>query len=446
MFRRPDAMRSLPRPEKGGKVSDLRPFFNAADDDAMHLFVAWMVAALRPGRPFPILALHGEQGTAKSTASRVARSLVDPNAAPVRSVPRAEDDLAVASQHSHVVAFDNLSGVQPWLSDALCRLATGGGLSKRTLYSDDDETVLDAIRPVIVNGIDDIANRADLAERCLVLTLQPIPKAKRQDEATFWSAFAAAAPRLFGLLLDGMVSALRNLASVKLAELPRMADFAKWVVAAEPGLGLPSGTLLAAYERNRARVVDIALDASPVATAVRKLLDQPKHAGLWEGTPDQALTALTALVSDEAKRQPSWPKSPSALSSRLRRSATFMRTVGISLDLDGTEGRGDEKHRVFRFAKLRVGENAVPSDPTSPEAENEHGSGDDDTDVRRPQERPHATTATGDDAGTTAILMPTPSDGREDVAWGRGDDGDDDSQGSQRGGCFADLLDVRGGS
>jgi hypothetical protein len=204
LFRRPDAMRALPRPVPGGSLADLRQFVNTADEDALFMFVAWEVAAYRPHRPFTILAVHGEQGTAKSTAARVARALVDPNASPVRSAPRSEDDLAVAAVHSHVIGFDNLSGVQPWLSDALCRLATGGGLSKRTHYTNDDETVLDAIRPVIVNGIDDVATRGDLAERCLVLVLEPIPKKKRRDEEAFWRDFAAAAPRILGYLLDGV--------------------------------------------------------------------------------------------------------------------------------------------------------------------------------------------------------------------------------------------------
>ena len=421
MFRRPDAMRPLPRPVPGGKVDDLRAFVNLPDDDSYYLLVAWIVAALRPGRPFTILALHGEQGTAKTTASRVVRALVDPNVAPVRSVPRSEDDLAVASVHSHVVAFDNLSGVAPWLSDALCRLATGGGLSKRTLYTEDDETIIDAIRPVIVNGIDDIANRADLAERCLVLTLQPIPKGKRRDEASFWRAFGDAAPRIFGWLLDGVVSALRNVPNVQLADLPRMADFTRWIVAAEPGLGLKPGTLLAAYERNRARVVDVALETSPVATAVRRLLDLPQHAGRWEGEPEQAHTALSGLVSEETKRDQGWPKSASVLSKKLRRSATFLRSVGIELDLDGHEGRDDEKRRVWRFARV-----VVPSDPASPAA------------GKQPE--------SGDVVGTTPPSTPTPPEHGEIEPGGRGDDGNDSSRASLRGGCFADLLDDEGES
>ena len=434
MFRRPAAMRPLPRPEKGGTVGELRPFFNAADDDAMHLLLAWMVAALRPGRPSPILALHGEQGTAKSTASRVARSLINPNVAPIRSAPRVEDNLAVASIHSHVVAFDNMSGIPPWLSDALCRLATGGGLSKRTLYTDDDETVLAAIRPVIVNGIDDLANRPDLAERCLVLTLEAIPKSKRLDERSFWRLFDVAAPRLFGLLLSGVASALATVGSIRLDELPRMADFALWIAAAESGLGLSNGTLLGAYERNRARVVDVALDASPVATAVRRLLDHPAHSGRWEGTPEECRSALDDLVADATRRSPAWPKTARALSSALRRTATFLRTVGILLDLNGHAGRGDDKHRVYRLAK-GAAEETVPTDPRVPTA--------DDTEQQRgradlpdrPHDRPQSAQTKGNGAWSHANGQPSPPNTRENGHGERGDEGDG------YGGCFSDLLD-----
>jgi putative DNA primase/helicase len=376
MFRRPDAMRALPQPERGGHLDELRGFVNMADEDSFLLLVAWMVAALRPDRPFPMLALHGEQGSAKSTVSRVLRALADPNAAPLRAPPTSESNLAVESRHSHVLAFDNMSGVQPWLSDALCRLATGGGLSKRTLYTDDDETIIDAIRPIIVNGIDDLANRADLAERCIVLTLKPIAKARRRDEETFWQDFHRVAPRILGVLLSGVSSALRDLRDIRLEEHPRMADFAKWIAAAAPGLGLDRGALLGAYERNRERVIEMALDSSAVATTLRALLDEPP--GRWEGTPAACLDALTARVHEATRREPGWPKNPTTLSTRLRRDVTFLRTVGLMVDLDGHEGRGDKKRRVWRFWKREVSATRIPSVPTSPMAETRPQNGNSD--------------------------------------------------------------------
>ena len=346
MFRRPGAMRPLARPVRGGTLAELRPFVNAADDDAHHLFAAWLVAAFRPGRPFPILAIHGEQGTAKSTACRVARDLVDPNKSPLRTLPRSEDDLIVAAVHSHVVSFDNLSGVQPWLSDALCRLATGGGLSKRTLYADDAETVIEAIRPIVVNGIDDVATRHDLADRCLVLRLDPIAKGKRRDEASFWRAFDDASPRILGVLLDGVASALRGLDGVDVPELPRMADFAKWIVAAEPGLGLAKGTLLAAYERNIASVVKVAIDASPLASAVQALLTAP-HPLEWKGTAGELLDELNR-ISPMSRVHRSWPSSSMSLPASLQRVAAMLRKVGVSV---GYGERDEQRRRVWKLSR-----------------------------------------------------------------------------------------------
>lgn len=184
-FVRPNAMRALPMPVRGVGVDALRPFLNVAHEDGFTLALAWLVTAFRPGKPFPVLNLTGEQGKGKSTASRVLRSLVDPNAAPIRSAPRAEDDLFVAAVNAHVIAYDNLSGIPPWLSDGLCRLATGGAMTKRELYTDGEEVVLEAIRPLIVNGIDDLAARSDLADRSLLVGLEPIAPDARRDEARF---------------------------------------------------------------------------------------------------------------------------------------------------------------------------------------------------------------------------------------------------------------------
>src|ERR1019366_2341618 len=117
------------------------------------LFVSWLVAAFRPKGPYPVLALFGEQGSAKSTTARVLRALVDPFHAPIRELPQTTRDLMISASRSHMLAFDNISHLDSRLSDALCRLATGGGMAIRTLYKDDEETIFDAQRPVLLNGI-----------------------------------------------------------------------------------------------------------------------------------------------------------------------------------------------------------------------------------------------------------------------------------------------------
>src|SRR5207249_5626813 len=195
---------------------------------------------------------------------RVLRRLVDPSTVDLRRPPRSEHDLAVAAGNSYVVAYDNLSGLPDWLSDALCSLATGGGFGTRRLYTDAEEELFAAYRPIIINGIDDLLTRPDLTDRSLVFVLPKIEDTARRDEEGFWRELESQHPRILGALLDGASAAMRNLPNVR-GGAPRMADFARWVVAAEPGLGWMPGAFAAAYGGNRLESLELALEADPVA-------------------------------------------------------------------------------------------------------------------------------------------------------------------------------------
>src|SRR6266436_5358975 len=166
-------------------------------------------------------------------------------ALPPRWLSPEGSDLFIAASNGHVLAFDNVSGLPAWISDTLCRLATGGGFAVRQLYTDQDEVLFDAARPVILNGIEEIVTRPDLADRAVFLTLQPIPEEHRRPEQELWAAFDAARPRVLGVLLDAVVVGLKRLPATRLEKLPRMADFALWATACETALW-PTGTFWAA--------------------------------------------------------------------------------------------------------------------------------------------------------------------------------------------------------
>jgi hypothetical protein len=158
-FRRTSTSRPQVTPVRGGKLDDLRSFFNLRDNKSWILLVSAMLKYFYEPGGHPIIELCGEHGTAKTTTERIISLLVDPSAAPARSPPADERDLTAAAHGSYVLAYDNLSSLPLWLSDALCRLATGAGLSARTLYTNIDETIVDAKRPLILTGINSIALR-----------------------------------------------------------------------------------------------------------------------------------------------------------------------------------------------------------------------------------------------------------------------------------------------
>lgn len=155
-FRRARGMRALPTPAPDGDLSELRGFVNVAGDDDWRLLVAWLLAAWRSRGPYPALVLRGEQGSAKSTTARILRAIVDPNVSPLRAEPKELRDLMIAATNSWCTAFDNLSRLPFWLSDSLCRLATGGGFAVREHYENDQEVLFDVQRPALITGIEDV--------------------------------------------------------------------------------------------------------------------------------------------------------------------------------------------------------------------------------------------------------------------------------------------------
>jgi hypothetical protein len=341
-FRRATGMKPLPTPLSGGSIETLRSFLNVQSDAHFVLAVSWMLAVLRHRGAYPVLVLSGEQGSAKSTLSAILRALLDPNTAPLRALPREDRDLFIAATNGHVLSFDNVSGLRAWISDTLCRLATGGGFAVRQLYTDLDEVLFDAARPVILNGIEDIVERADLADRAVFLTLEPIPEERRRPEAELWADFEAERPRILGALLDAVVEGLKRLPETRLPKLPRMADFAKWATACETAIW-PAGTFWSAYCSNRDAAVEEVIEADPVAAAVRSFMTARTE---WMGTASNLLVALGEVVDERIGKSKDWPSNPRAMSGRLRRAATFLRKIGIEV---GFKKEGRSRTRIVHI-------------------------------------------------------------------------------------------------
>jgi hypothetical protein len=287
-FRRAAGMLPLPLPQRGGSIEELASFLNLLSRNDFVLLVAWLLATLRAGGPYPVLAISGEQGSAKTVLSKLLKDLVDPNVAPVRSLAREERDLVIAANNSHVLAFDNLSGLPHALSDAFCRLATGASFGLRQLYTDADEVLFQAARPILLNGIEDVIGRPDLADRALLLTLPPIADRHRRSERQLWRDFELARPRILGALVDAAECGLRNLPGIPMEQLPRMADFALWAMACETAFW-PAGTFTQAYQANRRAAIEDSIDADPVAAWVRQIM---ANRSTWTGSASDLLRAV----------------------------------------------------------------------------------------------------------------------------------------------------------
>jgi len=335
----------LPRPVQGGKLERLRPFLNL-DDHGFKLCTAWALAALSGRGPYPILVFSGEQGTAKSTNSRTLKRLVDPSLGGVRGAIKDGQDLFIAAQTSHMLVLDNLSSIPDKLSDDLCRISTGGAWTGRKLYTSAEEVVLRACRPLLLNGIPDLMSRGDLVDRALPVHLEPLPAGKRLAEADLSVRLEDVLGEAFGGLLTALACGLANWYNTNGFRDYRMADFVKFVCAAEPELPWESGAFLEAYEAARHDMTLVTLEGDSFGLRLRDFLPPGNS---WEGTFRELLGLLSRDLTPE-ERGEKWPQTAKGASTALRRSAPLLRQLGYTFEF--SRRNGGNRDRLVRITAL----------------------------------------------------------------------------------------------
>lgn len=359
-FWRSSTTRPLPLPVPGGDLALLWQYANIPAE-ARPLVVAWMLEAWRPETPFPILELIGQQGTAKSSTQAKLRRCIDPNAVDLRAAPKSVEDLFVSAGCNWLASLNNLSHLSANLQDALCNLATGGGFAGRTLYTNADETLVEAKRPVVVNGIVPLVTAQDLTDRVIHVELPEV--AAYRSETEIDHAFEQDAAQILGGLLDRFVLTLQQIPRVTLDRPPRMADFTVLGEAMIRATGGRSGDFLGLYEENRRHSIARSLDASPVASAVRHIAEIEKRPMVFEGTMGQLLDKLTTH-RDGAD---AWPKSARGLGDALRRQRPALAQIGIQVDI-GKAGRNGVMVTILKREQRERGERL--SEVPTPEKKN----------------------------------------------------------------------------
>ncbi|HEX9120639.1 MAG TPA: hypothetical protein VF840_08880, partial [Terriglobales bacterium] len=210
--------------------------------------------------------------------------------------------------------------------------------AKRELFSDSDEVLLNVQRPVILNGIEEIAVRGDLVDRAMIIELTKIPDGRRKTEKQLGCAFEQHRPGMLGYLLDGVSGALARVDHVTLPNPPRMADFAEWITAAEESLAWEPGVFMVAYRANRREASDLTIDASPVG---RHIVSLPA----WDGTSAELLARLASLATESERKSKSWPQTPRALSHAVRCLLPSLRAAGIEVACD-RKNHGNRERRI----------------------------------------------------------------------------------------------------
>jgi len=372
-FIRKDNMHSLPRPITPGDgenpLEELRALLNTPAE-SWRLLLSCVIACFDPSIARPILMLQGEQGSGKSLLLTILRKLIDPNKANARNLPREEDELFIMAANNAIMFFDNVSGLPAWLSDAFCKICTGGGYSKRTLYENADEFVLEAKRPIWLNGISRFINRDDMAERTTTIFLDAIEQDKRKLEQEILSWFNANHARLLGALVEVVSSALRNLPNTSIVNKPRMADFALFASAAAPSLGWNQEEFLLAFNEDKQKAQRDLVQNTILGLLIVRFLTSIENQQ-WEGSASELLEKLRNL---EPAYKNDLPKSPRILSSELGRLTPALRTTGLLVKKGHNRGGSfiqmsftsqPTTTREERDAELHARASALRPDPES---------------------------------------------------------------------------------
>lgn len=290
------------------------------------LFVAWLMSCLNTNGGYPPLFLVGEQGSAKSTVSTLIKNLLDESTVPLRNLSTGMRNLMIAASNDFILCYDNLSKITDKQSDNLCKLATGAGFTTRKLYTTNEEIQLLCKNPIVINSVAMSPTRQDLADRSIIVELAFISPEERKTSKEIWESWKQDRAAILGALCKGVSAALRNFDQVSTEHLPRMADFAKWVIAGEDGLPWENGTFLKTMQTMRTTLVEESIDADSTALAVLKFM---KDRNNWKGTATSLLADLIMCIEPDKQKYPQFPKLPNHLSRNLKRISAFLREKGI---------------------------------------------------------------------------------------------------------------------
>jgi len=338
-FYRNKSMKSLPVPSRDKLDKDWAGnIFNISGNSQSMLIMGWLIGCFMPEGPKPMLVIQGEQGSGKSFLASMLRSLIDPVKADKTSLPSSERDLYVQAQSNYVLSFDNQRTLYKRHSDWLCRMVTGGGYSTRRLYTNNEEEVFSATRPIILNGITQIADQPDLIDRSIFINIPGINADERKPEKELLNSLEDLKPQILGEICNALSAILRN-KKKEYDHLPRMADFAKFVSRAEEELGWEDGSFIDAMYTNRREALEEMNEYDSLLSLINDLAIKNKNlAIIFSGTPVQLFDRLIEMIPGKFQKS-AFPESPATLSKRLNGLKPVLREMGIVIKNNKSNGK-----------------------------------------------------------------------------------------------------------
>jgi putative DNA primase/helicase len=342
----------LPMPVRGGSLEALKRVLNVAEED-FPLPVGWLLQTWNPIGPYPLIDISGKSGVGKTLTLEMLLRAMDPNSAGVRKPPSKIQDVFIAAKNNWLIGYDNMSTMPKNLSDAFCQLATGITDATRSHYTNDEEHVITVERPFIVSGIaQHLTERSDLASRAVKLYLPSIRE--RAGRRLLRKYFAERHGEVLGKFLDGLVGALRDSASIRVANPARLIEFEQFAEAGCRAMGFAEGEFVRAYAANRRDSMLISLEADCVGRAVRSFMQSKSGAKGFVGSPNELLKLLSPWKPTTLVEAKEWPADAPRLTTALDRVTDPLAAIGIEcvtrVDRRNKVDQGGQRDIILRLA------------------------------------------------------------------------------------------------
>lgn len=332
LFTSGESMKNQVKPVEYSDLSILDKYFRYKDDNHLILQKIILVSLFIDNIQRPISVLHGEKGSSKTTTMKLIREIVDPSHVPITSISRNVDDLAITLSNQYLICFDNIDSISKDISDLLCTAVTGGGYSKRKLYTDSEEKLIHFQRGIVLNGINVVTTRPDLLDRSILMELERIPTEERVEESQLNKQIKEDMPKILGGIFTTLSKAMNIYDDIHLNKLGRLADFTRWGYAIAEASGIGGEKFLNAYLNNQIDANYEAILSNPVGLAINKFTGELKT---WEGTPTELLSKLNEVAENENIDTSNrlWPKAPNVLSRRLNEIKSNLQDIGIKVTI-----------------------------------------------------------------------------------------------------------------
>lgn len=325
----------------------LSKYFILASDADLVLLICTIAAWFWPNQPRPILILSGPAGSGKTLASEFIQRILDPSKNRCNSLPNNTRDLASVLANNYLCVFDNISNIKPEVSDVLCQSIDLGAFSARKLYTD-GEVHTNAFRNcLIMNGIGNFANRGDLVDRCVKISLQRISTQQREQLSDLRQKFQKDLPIILGAVFDLVKRTLPLVGTIKVGAAPRLADFYCLGGAISKALWGSEQVFFDAFAQNEESKFADMVNDDPFSAAVKQFAEKMGTRTL-RLEPTEFFEKLKAQVGivEYSNAKNNFPQSASALGKRIPRIQPALAAVGI--DIAQTKSNGQRHIMLTR--------------------------------------------------------------------------------------------------